>query len=99
MFIINLTYKVPLEKIDEHLTDHVKYLEEQYANGIFKISGRKIPRTGGVILTFGITKDKLLKVIEKDPFKIHDLAEFEIIEFSASKVSEDLDFLRENQAQ
>ena len=95
MFIVNLTYKVPLKKIDEHLTDHVRYLDEQYSNGNFIVSGRKVPRTGGVILSVITSKEELFKIIEKDPFKIHDLADFDIIEFTPSKVSSRLSFLKE----
>lgn len=51
MFIISLTYKVPLEEVDKELNNHVRYLEEQYALGHFQVSGRKVPRTGGVILS------------------------------------------------
>ena len=47
MFIISLTYKVPLDRIDEELNNHVEFLKEQYALGNFQASGRKVPRTGG----------------------------------------------------
>ena len=51
MFIISLTYKVSLQQIDKELNNHVRYLKAQYAAGNFLASGRKVPRTGGVILS------------------------------------------------
>ena len=93
MFIINLTYQVELEKIDAHLEAHVKFLEEQYAQGYFLASGPKVPRNGGVILANVKDKDELEYIIAKDPFKKHDLALYEVIEFIPRKTSTELDFL------
>ena len=68
MFIISLTYKVSLEQIDKELENHVKYLKEQYSIGNFQVSGRKIPRTGGIILSQMKDRIELESVISKDPF-------------------------------
>ena len=73
MFIINLTYKVDLSRVDEHLEAHVDYLKKQYENGNFLASGRKVPRTGGVILSGLTEQSNLMEIINKDPFKIHEL--------------------------
>lgn len=96
MFIISLTYKVPLETVDQHLNNHIDYLNEQYELGNFQASGRKVPRTGGIILSILKDKQTLIAVLEKDPFKIHDLATYEVIEFIPSKTSEAFAFLKEN---
>jgi uncharacterized protein YciI len=96
MFIINITYKAQLEKIDQHLDEHVRFLDEQYELGNFLASGRKIPRTGGIILSIMDAKVDLEKIIEKDPFFINRLADYELIEFIPSKTSEELKFLIES---
>ncbi|NMM50831.1 YciI family protein [Marinigracilibium pacificum] len=95
MFIINLTYKTDLEKIDHYLDEHIVFLNEQYESGIFLASGRKVPRTGGIILSGASSKTELEKIIEKDPFKKNDLADYELIEFIPSKSCEELSFLIE----
>ena len=59
MFIISLTYQVPLDKVDAFIPEHVDYLNEQYAKGHFILSGRKEPRTGGVIITTISDRNKL----------------------------------------
>ncbi|MTI40749.1 YciI family protein [Fulvivirga lutimaris] len=95
MFIINLTYKTDLEKVDQHLTAHVEFLNEQYELGNFIASGPKVPRTGGIILSNVDSRSELEKIIEKDPFKINGLAGYELIEFIPSKTSDELKFLLE----
>ncbi len=95
MFIINLTYKTPLEKIDRFLSQHNQYLNEQYELGNFFASGRKVPRTGGIILSNIDDKSQLEKIIQADPFKINDLADYELIEFVPSRTSEEMKFLME----
>lgn len=95
MYIINLTYKVSLEAVDKYLDKHIQYLDEQYNLGTFLASGRKISKTGGVILSNIGDMNKLSKIIDKDPFKINDLAHYEIIEFKVSKACAEFEFLKE----
>ncbi|UZR97710.1 YciI family protein [Chondrinema litorale] len=95
MFIINITYKTELENIDQHLEEHIDFLNEQYAIKNFIASGKKIPRTGGIILAIMDSKTELENIIEKDPFKKHELADYELIEFVPSKTIEELKFLIE----
>jgi len=95
MFIINLTYKTELEKVDQYLNEHIEFLDEQYELGNFLASGRKIPRTGGIIVSNVENESELKEIIEKDPFKKNELADYEIIEFVPSKTCEELRFLME----
>jgi len=95
MFIINLTYKTKLEKVNQLLNQHIKFLNEQYELGHFLASGPKRPRTGGIILSKIENKTELEKIIEKDPFKINELADYELTEFVPSKTCEKLNFLIE----
>ena len=95
MFIIALTYIKPLEEVDALLEEHVAYLKEQYALGNFLASGRKVPRTGGVILARGTSREEIETIIAFDPFHVHEVAEYEITEFSPTITIEELAFLRE----
>ena len=90
MFIIDLHYTAPLEKLDQHMEAHVKYLKKYYAADVFIMSGRKVPRTGGIIIAQADSKEILEKIIAEDPFHQHRLAEFEITEFLASQSHPDL---------
>ena len=95
MFIISLTYKVPLEKVEVELNNHVQYLKEQYALGNFQASGRKVPRTGGVILSQMKDKNQLEEILAKDPFQKNDLADYTITEFIPSMTSDEFACLLE----
>ena len=95
MFIVSLTYIVDLEKVDELLPLHVDYLKNQYEKGNFIASGRKIPRTGGIILSKLDSIEKLEEVLNQDPFKINNLAEYKIEEFIPSMTSNDFVNLKE----
>ncbi|RAW00840.1 YciI family protein [Pseudochryseolinea flava] len=85
MFIINLHYIVPLDELDAHMTPHVKFLQKYYKANVFIASGRKVPRTGGIILALAKSKEEVEKIIQEDPFYIHKLAEFTITEFLTSQ--------------
>lgn len=90
MFIINLNYVVPLEQLDAHMTEHVKYLHKYYKENVFVASGRKVPRTGGIILALAKSKDEVDAIIKEDPFYIHKLAEFTVTEFLTSQMHPEL---------
>ena len=85
MFVIELIYKVDLAEIDAHMRAHVKFLKKYYAAGNFLVSGRKIPRDGGIILAVGKSRREIEAIVEEDPFHEHGLADFRIIEFRASQ--------------
>lgn len=84
MFVVVLTYKVPLSEVDRHMKAHVKYLEACYAKDIFVASGRQKPRRGGVILARGVDRETLDELLTLDPFHAHGVADFEVIEFRTS---------------
>ena len=79
--------------IDQHLDAHVAYLKRQYAAGNFIASGRKVPRTGGVILASVSSRAKLTSILAEDPFHKAGLAEYSVTEFSPSMVAEGLEKL------
>ena len=90
MFVIELIYKAPLSEIDAHMKAHLAFLNKYYASGNFLVSGRKVPRDGGIILAVGKSKQQIAGIIEQDPFHQLGLAEFRIIEFRASQRADDI---------
>ena len=90
MFVIELIYKADLADIDAHMKAHVAFLEKYYAAGNFLVSGRKIPRDGGIILAVGKDKQQIEAIVKEDPFHKHGLAEFRVIEFRASQRADDI---------
>ena len=90
LFIIDLNYIVPLEELDTHMADHVRYLRKYYKKNVFVASGRKVPRTGGIILALASSVEDVENIISEDPFYKHDLAEFTITQFLTSQYHPDL---------
>lgn len=85
MFIIELTYTAPLSEIDAAMKAHMRFVNAQYAAGRFLISGRKIPRDGGIIIAAGDNRAEMEAIANQDPFVTRGLATFRLIEFRASQ--------------
>jgi uncharacterized protein YciI len=90
MFVIELIYKAPLEEIDAHMGAHMKFLRKHYASGHFLVSGRKVPREGGIILAVGKSREEIESIVREDPFCSHGLADSRVIEFRASQKADDI---------
>jgi uncharacterized protein YciI len=90
MFVIELVYKADLAEIDAQMAAHVAFLKKYYAAGNFLVSGRKIPRDGGIILAVARSRRDIEAIAEEDPFYQHGLADFRIIEFRASQRANDI---------
>ena len=87
MFLFNLTYEKPLEEIERLLPAHIAFLDEFYAKGTFLCSGRKVPRTGGVILCDCESPEEAEEIRNRDPFYREGAARYEIVEFIPTKMS------------
>lgn len=90
MFVIELIYKASLAEIDAQMPAHVRFLKKYYASGHFLVSGRKIPRDGGIILAVGKTREQIEAIAREDPFCARGLADVRIIEFRASQRADDI---------
>jgi uncharacterized protein YciI len=90
MFVIELMYKAPLPEIDAHMSAHVKFLKKYYSSGHFLISGRKVPRDGGIILAVGQSRQSIETIMKADPFCALGLADVRVIEFRASQQAVDI---------
>jgi uncharacterized protein YciI len=90
MFVIELTYKAALADIDASMRAHMKFLKKYYAAGNFLVSGRKIPRDGGIILAVGDSRQQIEAIAREDPFYERGLAEIRVLEFRASQRADDM---------
>ena len=91
MFIIELSYKAPLEQVDALMKPHMAFLNKHYASGHFLVSGRKIPRDGGIILAVGKSREEIEAIAAQDPFCQKGVADFRVIEFRVSQRAEDVE--------
>jgi uncharacterized protein YciI len=97
MFIIELVYKVDLARIDAHMREHMRFVNAHYAAGNFIVSGRKIPREGGIIIAVGSDRAAIEAIARQDPFVTHGLADVRVIEFRASQRAKDIQARIENE--
>jgi uncharacterized protein YciI len=93
MFVIELIYKADLAEIDAAMRAHMAYLKKYYAAGQFLISGRKVPREGGIILALGESREEVEARVREDPFVSRGLADFRVIEFRESQRADSIDAL------
>jgi len=95
MFILELTYTVPLERATDLLPEHMTWLEKHYAAGVFVASGRKVPRDGGIILAVAPDRSGVEEIIATDPFVLAEVCEYRVTEFVPTRVTADLEHYRE----
>jgi uncharacterized protein YciI len=94
MYIVTLTYLKPVEEIDALMSDHVAWLKRHYETGLFIASGRRVPRTGGVILARSGDRGALDAALAADPFVVHGAARCEVVEFTASMTAPGAEVLK-----
>jgi uncharacterized protein YciI len=94
VFVIELLYKAPLDEIDAAMAAHVAFLKKHYASGHFLVSGRKIPRDGGIIIAAGSSREEIEAIVRADPFVTRGLADVRVVEFRASQKAKGLEHLR-----
>lgn len=85
MYVVNLTYHRPIEEVDSHFEGHIAWLKRHYQEGIFIASGRKNPRTGGVILVKGIDRARLDAILAQDPYNA--VAHYDVTEVALTLTS------------
>jgi len=93
MFVLLLDYIKPIEEVDALMREHVAWLRRHYKSGRFVVSGRRTPRTGGVIVARGDDREEMEDIAAGDPFVKGGVATVEVIQFRASQVADGLDAL------
>jgi uncharacterized protein YciI len=91
MFVLLLSYIAPIEEVDALMREHVAWLNEHYDAGRFVVSGRRVPRTGGVIVARGDDRDEIARIAASDPFVAGGVATCEIVQFRASQTAQGFD--------
>lgn len=93
MFILSLTYLKSSEDADVVMEPHMAWVADGYAKGWLLASGRKVPRTGGVLFARG-ERAELEAYVAADPFTVHGIASYEITEIALTKTVAGLELLK-----
>jgi uncharacterized protein YciI len=88
MFVLLNRYLKPLDEVDRVLPAHRAFQDEWYARGVFIVSGRLEPRTGGITLARAGHRHEIDAIVARDPFVTEGIAEYEIVEFVPTRHSD-----------
>ena len=94
IFVLDITYPGGIDAVEPHLEAHRDWLREQYAAGTLLASGRKEPRTGGVILACVEDRTSVEQLIADDPFTRAGVVDYTVTEFVPSMTATELEHLR-----
>ena len=89
MFLVDMVF-IDMDKITEELTGkHKRYLEKEYQSNKLMFGGRKVPRTGGILISKHATAEELKQVLDLDPFISSGAVSYTITEFIPVMASEE----------
>ncbi|MFF2188391.1 YciI family protein [Streptomyces sp. NPDC058155] len=97
MFVLELTYTAPLDRVDALSAEHLAWVDDHFAAGTFIASGRKKPRDGGVILAVGDDRAAVEALVAADPFVVGGVCAYRITEFAVARTAPGLAEYREPQ--
>jgi len=91
MFLIDMNFN-NLEEITPELTKrHKAHLDREYKSKKLMFGGRKIPRTGGIIISKHSDIETLKLVLNEDPFIKSGAVSYSITEFDPVMASEEFE--------
>ncbi|MFN7709544.1 MAG: YciI family protein [Holosporales bacterium] len=90
-FLVTLTYKASLEEIEHHRPAHRAFLDHLVSEGTLLLSGPQNPLNGGILIVRGTGRENLEVILSQDPFALHQLADYDFIEFTPTKWTPHLD--------
>ena len=84
MFVFVSEYQRPLEEVDRHREEHLKFLAGLNEQGRILVSGRRNPTVGGVVIIDAENLEEAKAIMAEDPFAKADVAKYEPYEFTPS---------------
>jgi len=89
MFLVDMSFN-DINKITLELTDqHKSYLAQEYKANKLMFGGRKVPRTGGILISQHTNEQELKAVLNLDPFIKSGAVSYSITEFIPVMASKD----------
>jgi uncharacterized protein YciI len=81
-FIIEITYLLDAERINQITPDHRAFLKTGYEKGWLLLSGPQVPRTGGMIVAKAPSREAIEEFVAQDPYRKNQAADYRIIEIN-----------------
>jgi uncharacterized protein YciI len=98
MFVLELTYTAPMDRVEAAHADHMAWLEKAYETGQVLASGRKVPRDGGIVLVAAQDRAAVERLVAEDPFTVAGVCTYRITEFVPTRTAPALAAMREQPA-
>ncbi len=95
MFMVTSSYAAPAEAIAAALPAHRDWVGALYDRGVFILSGRLKPATGGFMLAIGVSRDELEAILASDPFRLAGLLTHTITELEPTRHAPEFDAFKE----
>lgn len=80
-FMIEITYRIPVEEIGARVDLHRAYVQEGFDRGLLLISGPMNPRTGGIVIARASSLEEITAFFAQDPYALQGLADYRFVEF------------------
>lgn len=80
-FIVDIDYRVPLERIEQAAPAHRRYLQTGVEAGLVLLAGPRQPRDGGVIVVRADSLATVEAFFSSDPYLREQLADYRYREF------------------
>jgi uncharacterized protein YciI len=93
MYVAILNYTKPEEQVALHRATHSAWVKKYIDMGVFLLAGPMTSKTGGVLFTNSIEKDKLQKIVNEDSYVISNVATYTLIEFDCKLAANDFEKL------
>jgi uncharacterized protein YciI len=84
-YLIEITYRVSVEKLGDHIQNHRNFLQKGYDEGLLLMSGPQVPPLGGLVIGRFSGLNEVHAFFERDPYQQLNLATYRILEFNPVK--------------
>ena len=93
MYVAVLKFSTNRGRASELMAAHNAWIRRGFDAGVFLLVGSIRPGLGGALWAHATTRDELEARLCEDPFVVHDVVTFELLEISATMADPRLAFL------
>ncbi|MCX6150882.1 MAG: YciI family protein [Ignavibacteriales bacterium] len=87
-FVVEIIYKVSIDKIESTTMEHRSFLRTGYDMKKILLSGPQVPRIGGMLIARGESMEEIVEFFKDDPYQKKGLADYHFIEFHPANYQE-----------
>ncbi len=78
MFVIFGNYTAPIEEVDSHREEHLKFIGGLVASGNLVASGRRAEGDGSALVLSAGSREEALALFSEDPYLLAGVVEYEL---------------------